>query len=95
MSGINNMIEVLDMISNGIDPLTGEVVDVENLKKDSAFQNALKKLIQIYRRTSTGGVYAQFEATDRFLKPRRLMRLLPLWSPTTPMYGLLRPIITA
>lgn len=63
MSGINNMIEVLDMISNGIDPLTGEVVDVENLKKDSAFQNALKKLIQTYRRTSTGGVYAQFEAT--------------------------------
>ena len=51
MSGINNMIEVLDMISNGIDPLTGEVVDVENLKKDSAFQNALKKLIQTYRRT--------------------------------------------
>ena len=63
MSGINNMIEVLDMISNGIDPLTGEVVDVENLKKDSAFQNALKKLIQTYRKTSTGGVYAQFEAT--------------------------------
>lgn len=63
MSGINNTIEVLDMISNGIDPLTGEVVDVENLKKDSAFQNALKKLIQTYRRTSTGGVYAQFEAT--------------------------------
>ena len=63
MSGINNMIEVLDMISNGIDPLTGEVVDVENLKKDSAFQNALKKLIQTYRRTSTGGVYVQFEAT--------------------------------
>ena len=62
MSGISNMIEILDMISKGIDPSTGEVVDVEVLKKDPSFHGALKRLTQTYRKTSTGGAYAQFEA---------------------------------
>ena len=61
MSCVNNIIEILDMISKGVDPSTGEIVDTETLKKDAAFQGALKRLLLSYRRTSAGGVYAQFE----------------------------------
>lgn len=63
MRGINNITELLDMISNGIDPSTGEIIDIEELKKDSAFQSSLKKLNQAFGKIRSGSTYAQFEAT--------------------------------
>ena len=61
MNWINNIIEILDMISNGIDPSTGEIIDIEELKKDSAFQSSLKKLILTCGKTRSGSTYTQFE----------------------------------
>ena len=46
MSGINSIVETLNMISDGIDPSTGEIVDIEEAKKDPALQSAIKRLIQ-------------------------------------------------
>lgn len=63
MNWINNIIEILDMISNGIDPATGEIIDIEELKKDSAFQSSLKKLNLTCGKTRSGSTYAQFETT--------------------------------
>ncbi len=62
MRGINRIIETLKMLSNGIDPSTGEVIDIEELKQDAAFQSALKNLLQTYKKSGTGGIYSQFEA---------------------------------
>lgn len=62
MTGINRIVETLNMISDGIDPSTGEVIGIEELKQDATFQSALRSLIQTYKKASTSGIYAQFEA---------------------------------
>ena len=58
---VKTITETIEMIAAGIDPTTGEVVDFEALKKDSAFQNAIGKLKKTYGKRRRGGLYSRFE----------------------------------
>lgn len=61
MESSDRIAEMLNMVTEGIDPSTGEIIDAEELKKDPVFQEALKRLSRRYRTVSSGSVYAQFE----------------------------------
>lgn len=58
---MNILSEFLDMIAEGIDPSTGEVLDIEALKKDSDFLNSVKKLNRTYREARTSSKYKKYE----------------------------------
>lgn len=57
-----NITDTLKMISEGVDPLTGEVVDIKELKQDPAFQSALRDLVRACGNSRSGSKYAQMEA---------------------------------
>jgi len=62
MDWVKSITDILTMISEGIDPTTGEIINVEDLKNDPGFQIALKKVERTYDKNRSGSVYARFEA---------------------------------
>ena len=56
-----NFSELIDMIAQGIDPTTGEVIDVEVLKRDTEFLASIKRLNRTYNKSRSGSKYRKFE----------------------------------
>ncbi len=61
MEWTKNITDVLNSISSGVDPSTGEIIDAEILKNDPGFQQALIALQRRYGKARSGGAYARFE----------------------------------
>ena len=56
-----NIIEVINLIARGVDPVTGEILDMEELKASKDFKNALKQLNKAYRFKASGSRYRRYE----------------------------------
>lgn len=61
-SWVSSITGILEMIADGVDPTSGEVIDCDILKNAPSFQDVLKKLRRTYaKREKGGGLYKQYE----------------------------------
>ena len=44
MNWVDNIVNTLDLIVDGVDPSTGEIIDTDTLKQNPEFQRALRAL---------------------------------------------------
>ncbi len=63
MNWVDNIVNTLDLIVDGVDPSTGEIIDTDTLKQNPEFQRALRALGKKYRSKSSKrkGTYAKYE----------------------------------
>ena len=54
MNWVDNIVNTLDLIVDGVDPSTGEIIDTDTLKQNPEFQRALRALGKKYRSKSCG-----------------------------------------
>ena len=58
---MSQIVEYLELISQGIDPATGEVLEIEELKKDPSFIKAFAQLKRVFKGHHADSRYKEYE----------------------------------
>lgn len=58
---MNKIAEILESIASGIDPITGEVFEIELLREDPSIKQAIKKLRAVFLNKKSNSIYEKYE----------------------------------